>query len=332
MNDVPLVIVGVATCNNIHTIDHTIDMLIGQTRPPDRIIFCDNSSDGTHDKIQEYQGCDEAPPIEIIDQSGDGVADAYDHILDQAEGYDIFATIQTELQVDSEWLEGHIRLHDKYPDIDMVMGDHKTNVPTDKQVSPDERPYYSGRNFSAKSGALEGVDGWDSNFLRGEDWDMRIRLAGAGTKVYAKTDLGHKWQNNINDHYITLTKAKRKPTSITFMLKYGLWYASFHPSHVVSDMLSLISIVSVVGTGVFLTFAPTLATVSTIASTLSIAAYWIGHLILRGGVDGSIIIGPMRKQLLQGIAILYASNRMIFSEVEWNMSGFNPENIPRYKF
>lgn len=327
------VIVGVATYNNVDDVGHTIEMLLKQTRPPDQIIFCDRSTDGTRNRIRDYQEQSEQTSIEIIDQSGDGVADAYNCILNHISGqYDIFATIQTELRVDKDWLEGHVDVHNTYSDVDMVMGDYKQNEPTDRIVDPDERPYYVGRNFSAKDGVLEQISGWDPNFLRGEDWDMRIRLAGAGTRVYAKTDLGYEWQSNADDPYVTLSKAKRKPTSVSFLSKYGVWYLKFHPSHIISDTLSLTSVLTALGTVGFLPVAPTLSATFAVVFILTVAAYWLGHLLLRGGVDSDFLVGPTRKQLLSGIAVLYAFNRIIRGDTHWNMEGFEPENIPRYKF
>lgn len=331
MTDDAEVVVGVATYNNVDDIEETLEMLLTQTRAPDRLIFCDKSSDGTRERISAYQSQPSTPTIEIIEQSGDGVADAYDEILDHVAGeYDLFVTVQTEIVIDEEWLKGHLEVHAEHPEIDMVMGDNKNNDPTDEEVEPDDRPYYVGRDFSSKAGALERIDGWDRNFLRGEDWDMRIRLAGAGTRVYAKTELGYR--KDWSDPYITLSKARRKPTSVTFLSKYGSWYARFHPSHVISDGLSLISILSAVGTIGFLPISPTLAALSAILFTISVFTYWVGHLALRGGVDQDIIVGPIRKQLLNGVAVLYAYNRVVRGDVEWNLSGFDPDNIPRYKF
>ncbi|WP_435096249.1 glycosyltransferase family 2 protein [Halarchaeum sp. P4] len=333
MADSSEVVVGIATYNNVDTIDRTMEMVLGQTRPPDRLVFCDKSTDGTREQIESYADSDRDTTIEVIGQSGDGVADAYDEILNHIQGeYDVFATVQTDLIVDDEWLEDHLDVHAEHPEIDMVMGDYKGNEPTDREVEPDERPYYVGRNFSAKAGVLERIDGWDPNFLRGEDWDMRIRLAGAGTRVYAKTELGYEWQQGTDDPYVTLSKAKRKPTSVTFLSKYGPWYARFHPSHVISDGLSLASVLGAVGTVGFLSVSPTLAALSAIVFSLSVVVYWVAHLALRGGVDEDVIVGPTRKQLLNGIAVLYAYNRVVRGDVDWNTSGFDPENIPRYKF
>ena len=331
MTDDPEVVVGVPTYNNVDDIDETLEMLFAQTRRPDRLVFCDKSSDGTRERIRAYQDATDAPTIDIVDQSGDGVADAYNEVLNHIAGeYDVFATVQTEISIDEEWLAGHLEVYSERPEVEMIMGDNKNNEPTDREVKPDDRPYYIGRDFSAKAGVLERIDGWDRNFLRGEDWDMRIRLAGARTRVYAKTELGYR--KDWSDPYVTLSKAKRKPTAVTFLAKYGPWYARFHPSHVVSDGLSLASIFGAVGTLASLPVSPTLAALSAMLFTLSVLAYWVGHLVLRGGVDQSLVVGPIRKQLLNGVAVLYAYDRVVRGDVEWNMSGFDPDNIPRYKF
>lgn len=333
MADSSEVVVGIATYNNIDAIDQTMEMVLEQTRPPDRIVCCDKSTDGTGRRVKSYADSNTETTIEVIEQSGDGVADAYNEILDHIyDEYDIFATIQTELTVDNEWLDGHLDVHAEHPEIEMVMGDYKNSNLVDREVATDERPYYVGRNFSAKAGTLERINGWDPNFLRGEDWDMRIRLAGAGTRVYAKSELGYEWQPATVDPYITLSKAKRKPTSVSFLSKYGSWYARFHPSHVVSDGLSIVSILSAIGTVGFLPISPTLAALSAILFTITVLTYWVGHLALRGGVDQDLIVGPIRKQLLNGVAVIYAYNRVVRRDAEWNMSGFDPDDIPRYKF
>jgi hypothetical protein len=101
---------------------------------------------------------------------------------------------------------------------------------------------------------------------------------------------------------------------------------------VVSDALSLTSILSAVGIIAFLPLIPTISAVSAFVFALSVAIYWIGHTTLLGGVDGSYVAGVIRKQLLTGVAVLYAYNRVGREGVDWNMVGFKPENIPRYKF
>ena len=325
------VVVGIPTYNNEESIGDTIELLVNQTRPPDRILCCDASTDRTPEIIDSYRETTDQVSIETIRQQSDGVAGAYNEILDHIEGeYDIFATIQSDLQYPNDWVEGHLRIHREQPDIDIVTGDYVERKELHSEVQPDDRTYYVGRNFSAKAGTLERIDGWDANFLRGEDWDMRIRLAGVGTRVYTDTSLAHDW--NEDDPYVTLSKAKRKPTSVTFLAKYGRWYLGFHPSHVVSDLLGLGAVV--LGAMAVLTtpFAPVLGVALAVLFALSLVVYTVAHNMLRGTVDGKMVWGPVRKQLLNGIAVAYALRRVGTADVDWNMTGFDPEAVPDYDY
>jgi hypothetical protein len=322
-------VVGIPTYNNEETIGDTFDMLTTQERLPDRVVFCDKSTDRTPEII-DRRAEDVAFDVERLEQTGDGVADAYDQILSSLDGeYGLFVTLQSDLKVDSHWLAGHVEIHEQHPEIDIVNGDNKVNEPTDREVQPNERPYYVGRNFSTKPGTLEAIDGWDPNFLRGEDWDMRIRLAGANVRSYACTELGYEWQQD--DPYITLPKAKRRPTSLSFLSKYGPWYLWFHPSHVVADALSVGGLLSGVAAVLTLPVLP-LSLLFALLFVGFLLTYWIAHVALRGGVDEDLFVGPARKQLLNGVAVLYAAKRIAVEKPDWNMTGFDPENIPRYKF
>jgi GT2 family glycosyltransferase len=325
------VVVAIPTYNNETTVGETLDMLFTQERPPDQVVVCDASTDGTRRVIRERAIMEPEIDIDVIDQPREGVADAYDAILSYVAGkYDLFVTLQADLLVDDDWLAGHLRLHREHHKIDIVTGDHTDRSPTNREVGSHERPYYVGRNFSAKRGVLERIDGWDPNFLRGEDWDMRIRLAGAGIRSYACTAVSYRWLRQ--DSYITLSKAKRRPTAVTFLAKFGPWYAWFHPSHIVSDLLSLGAVVLGAVTLLTLPVSPVFALVSSGLFAATLLVYGVAHVLLRGGVDGDIFCGPPRKQLLTGISVLYALRRVLDSGPVWNMAGFDPQNVPRYKF
>lgn len=323
------VVLGIPTYNDADTIGETLSRVARQTRRPDRVVFCDNSEDGTREVIQnaaeEYD-----LKVEILDQQSDGVAGAYNELLDHVSGeYDVFVTLQSDLIVEDDWLEGHLTIHREHPDVDMVNGPHLDASRKEGFVDPDDKSYYLGRNFSVKRGTLEAIDGWDEHFLRGEDWDMRIRLAGADTTVYSTTEVGYRWQRE--DPYITLGKAKRRPTSVTFLSKYGGWYLGFHPSHVVSDALALWALVALccVALG---PLNPFLGLAGLVLLVPSVLGYWAGHVLLRGAVDGDQFLGVVRKQFLTGISVVYALRRVADRDRPWNRSGFDPENTPRYRF
>lgn len=323
MGDSLRVVVGIPTYNNEDTIKATLDQVTAQTRPPDRIVICDNSSDATRAVIRAAQEKVEIP-IEILTQEGDGVADAYNQIWRHIEpDFDLLATIQTNLAVPDHWLEKHVAVHREHPEIGIVTASHEGLT---REVSPHERPYYRGRNISFKRSALDAVQGWDTNFLRGEDWDMRIRLASAGVRAFTSSEVSHEWLGGDRDidPYIDLSKAKRRPTAVTFLAKYGSWYARYHPSHVVHDILCVSGVLLAVSTILTLPIAPFVSVAAFGLLLLVTTLYIVGHLLVRGRVDDDLIRGPVRKQFLNGISVLYALKR-VSGDVEWNRTGFDPD-------
>lgn len=336
----PTVIVCVPTYNNGESIRSTLDILCSQSRPPDRIVVCDKSEDRTPEVIRSAANETEVS-IEMIRQTGDGVAAAYDQLLDYVSGeYDLFLTLQTNIRVPNNWLATHLKVHCDNPSIDLVTGDRIDgrdeggvgDRPKECEVTPDQSPYYVGRNFSAKPGVLGRIDGWDRNFLRGEDWDMRIRLAGTDTRVYTTQQAGWEWQSGVSDPTITLSKTKRRPTSLTFLAKYGVWYATFHPSHVIGDILSVFAVVFASLSVAFSPISPLLSMLLLLTTVCCVIPYVAGLAVLRGGVDDSLLLRPMLKQFLVGIGVCYAAHRLWKQDPDWNLTGFNPDNIPRYRY
>jgi glycosyltransferase involved in cell wall biosynthesis len=320
MNPRPRVVVGVPTYNNEDTVERTIEVFEAQTVPPAELVFCDASTDRTPELIERKAGEVDAFEITLLEQAGDGVADAYNRILSYLDGdYDLFGTLQTDFGVDPDWVENAVEIHRAHPDVDVV----NAHTGIHRRLDPTEPPYFSGRCFTAKAGVLERVDGWDENFLRGEDWDIRIRLTGAGTTAFG-TDL-LAYENFADDPPITLRKALRKPTSATFLAKYGPWYARYHPSHVLADALAALAVL-----GVLLT--PLAAPYGVALTLLTVGVYLAGHNLTMGDVDGSRVVGVVRKQFLDGIGVWSAVARLLRERPDWNMTGFDPENTPSQAF
>ena len=307
----PRVVVGIPTYNNEDTISRTISVFEKQTVPPDRLIFCDASTDKTIDVIQERARDVDEFDIEVLEQNGQGVADAYNQILDYIENeYDIFGTLQTDFEVDDDWIENVISLHKKYDDIGII----NAHTGIHRELDPNEPAYFSGRCFTTKSGVLEGVNGWDGNFLRGEDWDIRIRLTAADIRSFGTEKLDYSQISD--DPPITLRKALRKPTSAMFLAKYGLWYAKYHPSHVIADALSVLSVLGIA-------LIPLLPPYGLSIVLISMGSYLIGHNLVRGSVEGSSIVNVLQKQILDGIGVISTLVRLWGEDTEWNMTGFN---------
>lgn len=307
----PVVVIGIPTYNNRDTIRDTISAFENQTVLPDRLVFCDASTDGTADIIHEKARNVDEFNIEILSQKNKGVADAYNQILSHIESeYDIFGTVQTDFKISEDWIENAILLHRKHEHIGIINA--QTGI--HRELDPDEPAYFSGRCFTSKSGTLESVNGWDENFLRGEDWDIRIRFATAGIRSFGTEDLDYS--RISSDPPITLKKALRKPTSAMFLKKYGMWYGMYHPSHLIADVLSVLLIL---GLGLIPLFPP----YGLSMALVSMGIYIAGHNLIRGSIEGSSISSVLRKQLLDAIGVVSSFVRLCYEDPDWNMTGFD---------
>jgi len=278
----PKIVVGIPTKGDIDGIEATVSSLDKQTIQPDRLIICDGSDDATFHKLTDLL-VDVNLSCDIVKQSGDGVASAYNQMLGMVRGdYEVFATLQTNLVVQNDWLENHVECHRKMPDIGAVVpGDVESN----RVREAGAKGYFTMRNVSIKKDLLESVQGWDENFLRGEDWDFHIRMGCDEATTVVSPNVTHSWRGNRSDvdPAVTLSKFTRRPTSITFIAKYGLWYLKFHPGHVIHDVLA-----SVYGLCLFLGLSGYF--LSPIhASPLLILPGYLHHFTGRGGVPGGEI-------------------------------------------
>lgn len=298
-------VIGIPTYNNESTITDTLRIISNQTIVPDELIVCDKSNDNTPEVVQEFASDTDSFEITLIRQKGDGVADAYNQILNHIENYDIFGTIQTNFEIPGDWVESAIRLHKKYDHIDIINSSQERN----KILDPRSPDYFSGRCFTAKKGVLESVNGWDENFLRGEDWDIHIRLAQRGTQSLGSDALAYS--ELADDPPVSIRKARRKPTSAMFLAKYGYWYFNYHPTHVIGDLIGALAILTL----------PLI--MSYPASILVPIAYVVGYDIVEGGLGGSLVKTPLKKCYLDGYGFLISMLSIVKNNYQWNMEGFD---------
>ena len=298
-------VIGIPTYNNESTIQDTLSIIANQTVVPDKLVICDASDDKTPEIVQEFAERTDSFDVTLIKQDGDGVADAYNQILENIDDYDIFGTIQTNFKIPDNWVESAIRLHKKYPNIDIINSSSEHNV----ELDPDHIDYFSGRCFTSKSGILESVNGWDKNFLRGEDWDIQIRLAQSGTRSLGADALAYS--ELADDPPISFRKARRKPTSAMFLAKYGHWYIKYHPSHVIGDIIGVLAVLTLP----LIIVSPLLALIP--------MAYVVGYDLIEGGLGGSLVKTPLKKCYLDGYGFLTSSLSIMRTDYEWNMEGFS---------
>lgn len=231
------VTVGIPTYDNADTIETTLRQLVEGTRPPDRIIVVDASTDATPE-IVERVAAETDVRIDCYRQSdrGRGVGAARQDIYKRFDG-DLLACLDTEFTVDDDWLEQHVEFHRDHPEYDVLSAADNRGVDgpiTDPKVSH----FFQQKNCSLKREILERVGGWDPWFPRGEDWDMQIRLYRAGAKAYAKSSLEATPMHD-GSPFVAFQKTRGRPSSVAFLRKYGLWYARYHPEHVLGDVASV---------------------------------------------------------------------------------------------
>lgn len=243
--------IGIPTANNEDSIKQTLNSLINQSRKPDRIIIVDDSTDSTPRIIDRIDHSVDIR-IDLYKQSneGHGVGGARQDIYEFFYG-DILVCIDTDNKVSETWLEEHANFHKRNPEFGILS--NTSPASTSRVISnPRTSDYFGQSNCSLKKSALEKVDGWDRAFARGEDWDMRIRLWCAGVRSYAKSDInkGREWigtegkGNFIEKTKLWASKKMSAPSSAFFLKKYGAWYLKFHPTHVLGDLGSIISVLS----------------------------------------------------------------------------------------
>lgn len=269
---------GLCTRDNEDTIEETLTSILKQKRLPDEIIICDKSRDKTLKIIESLLFG--VLPLKIINQKGDGVGDAYQQIYLNLCNTDVFVTLQTNLRVEEDWLKK----------IEMGFEDN----PWADIISSSPKAYFTGRNMAIRIETLRRVDGWDNRFLRGEDWDIHIRLKRIGAKSVYVNGINHRWIKK--DDTDTIWKSLRKPTSITFLAKYGLWYLKFRPIHVLGDLSSLFLI------GCFVTL-PIFTYIGLVAIILNILGFGIVHNLFYGWRI-SLFPRTVKHQFLNGIACL----------------------------
>jgi len=322
--------VGIPTFNNSDTIKQTLESLTNQIRKPDRIIIVDNSDDGTPEIVSEFSKMSNVC-VDFYKQSdrGRGVGGARQDIYDEFEG-DLLLCLDTDSVVKPQWIKEHIIFHKKNQNHGILSNTSgKNREITDPKVSD----YFGQSNCSIKKNALDQVRGWDPWFPRGEDWDMRIRLASAGVSSYAKNEIneqrekiGTEGEGSFFEK--TLLWAQKKisaPSSALFLDKYGLWYALFHPLHIAADFSSIVSSVLII--------------ISPILSLMGFKSLVSGSLIISLSLPFIYMYfkGPRKRDgfdprksdftafpifFVLSISFLISMIDSIFNRYEWNYSGF----------
>lgn len=238
-NPIESIAVGVPTKDNEDSIRATLESLVNQNRQPDRIIVVDASTDRTPEIVRDV---DDSTDVQIILQKetthGRGISAARQQIYEVLEE-DLLACLDTEKCVGPDWVKTHLTFHRNHPEFGILNAGPEISG---EVTTPKQFDFFVQANCSIKREALEELDGWDRWMDRGEDWDFRIRLWRSGIRSYSNPTL----QGNSvkkEDRIETVSKMMARPGCVAFLRKYGLWYLTFHPVHVIGDLISGVSLV-----------------------------------------------------------------------------------------
>ena len=316
------VTVGIPTPNNAETIRETLAQLLMGNRVPDRIQIVDASTDETPETIERVAS-ETAVDIRCADQqeTGRGVGAARQQIYHQFEG-DILACLDTNIRVDETWLQRRVQFHARHPEYDVLSATPLADA--DGEVRDPKRGYYFNQNnCSITRGALDRVNGWDPWFQRGEDWEMGIRLWRSGARMYAMHELDGEpmTPDSLSED---VRKAANRPSSVAFLRKYGLWYLTFHPTHVLGDVAS----VALVLAPVLAAVSPALTLGSVLVSVLLTTAFLYFYFVPHR--NGSLLrLSDVRK-----IPHCYLFGYTAFRELRagdfpWNCGGLDHDDCGR---
>ena len=323
--------VGICTYNNEDTIEETLLSILEQERKPDQVIICDKSKDRTLDIIERVSKKYKIS-LMILLQKGDGVGDARQHIYKNLkDNIDVLATLDTNQVVKRDWLK---KIEKGFKDnlgVDLIVSSFPSNQKgTYFEHIGGTRGYFTERNMAIRVKTLKKINGWDPNFLRGEDWDLHIRLWKAGVRSVAIKGINHKMIKKESGK--TLKKAIRQPSSLTFLAKYGLWYLSFRSVHVFGDISSVILLILLVllPETIFIHLIshnplPLLANMTAVFLNVTLFIVKFSSIYqIRLNLSG--ISGIIWRQFLNGVSFLCALFRLISRDQRWNMAGFKRES------
>ncbi len=237
------VVVGICTYNNEDTIERTLYSLENQLRRPDEIVICDKSSDGTLSKIKNFQKKSKMK-ITILRQKGDGVGEARNEILNYLKREakcDLLFFLDTDITIPPDFITKSLKLHEMYPDVGVVCPGERFTIAQD----PFQGDYFCQGTCSIKFDLIKELNlEYDSTLKRGEDWDFAIKLFKNGVTSLITPELKRDVFEKVT-FKTWIKKNLKRPTSLPYIKKYGIWYIRKHPVHFFGDLVSFILLISV---------------------------------------------------------------------------------------
>lgn len=304
------VVFGMCTRNEADTIRETMQSIRDQTTPPDVVVVCDDSDDGTT-AIVESVFTDSTVPVDVFQQEHyEGHGGARQELFERAATYepDLLCLLDAEHAIGPDWFAEVLAFRAANPEYDLLTGPGCPREVHRPCESPHDPLYYRHATMAVEFATLERVGGWDPDFGRGEDWDLALRLYRADVRAFTSTRWCSRFIGSV-DFTTRRARIAGNPTSVPYLAKYGPWYARFHPAQVLKDAASVLFYFLLVVAVFSLPLGPLAPSVPLFAAGFVAVGYALAYNVYHSG--GSQPVGGSVEQPL--FYLLYTAPAVVRS-------------------
>lgn len=242
--------VGIATRNAEESLPDCLRTLMSQTVQPNEYVICIGpSNDKTEELIQEFVKQTSVPTKIICDKDGIGTGYARKAIVENCT-QEYVAWADSDYILPPNWFEALVEITKRcrfdyleYPAFDIITPDGVMNMrregrsPDSINISSLELKHNRPSNILVvRCRAAIEVGNYDPYFIRGQGFDLTIRLNASGYKgvSYEGMNMRHAWRGE------SFRKSLTRAVYFRFLYKYGLGYAFLggrHTEHLMAFLL-----------------------------------------------------------------------------------------------
>lgn len=279
------VVFGLCTRNEADTIRESMRSIRDQSIPPDLVLVCDDSDDGTADIVESVFAASQVPCEVFQQERYGGHGGARQELFERAVDHDpdLLCLLDAEHAIGPDWLSAVLTFRGANPEYGVLTGPGCWQGVHRPCESPHDPLYFRHATMAIEFDFLERVGGWDPDFDRGEDWDLAIRLYRAGARTFTSTQWCSRFIGSV-DFTTRRARIAGNPTSVPYLSKYGLWYVLFHPSQVFKDAISVLFYLLLVAAALSRSFGPLPPGVPLLAAGLVAIGYTLSYNLFRASV------------------------------------------------
>jgi len=236
----PSVSVCIPTYNAGKTVEKCLESVMGQTVRPSEVMIVDGySQDDTLEVVKRF------PAVRVVGFAK-GIGRARRMLADEARG-DIVAWVDADVMVPSNWLETHLKIHERDKEI-MTLSGNWGKIPklapgqNPMEVSCEVTPVYECSGVGTQLACtmkreLFSIVNYDERFRRGEEWDLMVSAVRKGIRAHCCDGLF--FFHSGRPKKLFLKDMVYRGNYVIFLKKYGFWYIKFNPSHFLAFIMRI---------------------------------------------------------------------------------------------